>query len=178
MDGVLSVPAMIVFATVCAAACTDLWTFKVPNVLTLPLLVGGVIYHSASSGRIGFQDSIAGALVAFAVLLLPYIAGGMGAGDVKLVTGVGAWVGVPVIIYVLLVSCLAAGTYAMILMLLYGRAPGPWCSFRRKLSRHDESGGPAEQAVEAATQRDDRRRRLVPFAAMVAIGVLANLIWR
>lgn len=179
MDGVPAVPAIIVVVAACVAACTDAWSFTVPNILTLPLLMSGILYHSVMDGRLGFQTSLAGALLAFAVLILPYASGGMGAGDVKLMAGVGAWVGVPTIIYVLLSSCIAAGIYALVLMLMRGSAKELWLQFRLMGLRRGAVGKHFHgEGVESETRRDDRRQRLIPFAAMVALGVLATLVWR
>ena len=35
----------------------------------------------------------------------------------------------------------------------------------------------ADDRVETEVLRTDRRRRLIPFAAMVAIGLIATLLW-
>ena len=179
MDGVLGIPAIIVVVVVCIAACTDLWSFKVPNILTLPFLVSGVIYHSMVHCTIGFQSSLGAALFAFGALILLYVSGGMGAGDVKLMAGVGAWVGVPAIMVVLLSSSIAAGAYALLLVLVHGRAWETCSDFRLIWPRLGVAGRHVhgEERVEAKTQRADRRQRLIPFAVMVALGVLATLVW-
>ena len=45
------------------------------------------------SGWEGFFGSLAGIAIGFAVLILPYLMGILGAGDVKLLMGIGAWIG-------------------------------------------------------------------------------------
>ena len=56
-----------------------------------------------------------------ALLLPAYAIGGMGAGDVKLLAGVGAWVGVTDTLYAFCVSAIVGGVIA-VLMVLYRRA--------------------------------------------------------
>src|SRR5262245_48167733 len=97
-------------------AVTDLWQFRVHNLLTLPLLVSGLIYQSVTEGTPGLVNGLLGALFGFSALVLFCVVGGMGAGDVKLLAGVGAWLGMPLTFYVFIGSSLAAGVYAMVLL--------------------------------------------------------------
>jgi len=78
--GQTAVPVIVVLVAAFVAAATDIWKFKVYNVLTLPLLVSGLLYHAF---RAELADSLLGVLFGFAALIVLYIIGGMGAGDVK-----------------------------------------------------------------------------------------------
>jgi prepilin peptidase CpaA len=103
----------------------------------------------------------------------------MGAGDVKLLAGVGAWLGMPLTFIVFLASALAAGVYAIVLVLVYGRFRETWVNLKivwhrlAAISRHLG----AEDHIEAEVGRSDRRTRLIPFGAMVAVGLIALLVW-
>src|SRR5690242_9150696 len=93
---VLQVPLIPAFITLAAAAIAtvmDLWKFKVYNALTVPLLLGGLAYHGLAHGSGAFLGSLSGAAFGFAVLIVFYAMGGMGAGDVKLMAAIGAWLG-------------------------------------------------------------------------------------
>jgi len=70
------------------AAITDFRSRIIPNWLTLPAIVGGLAYHAAVNGLSGFIFGLEGVLLGFALLILFYLAGGMGAGDVKLLGAV------------------------------------------------------------------------------------------
>jgi len=172
-------PAVVVILASIAAAASDLRRLRVYNVLTLPLILGGVIYHVWLRGSVGFVDCLLGITISGGMMLIPYLLGGIGAGDVKLVAGVGAWLGVPVTVCVLVASSLAAGVYAVVLLLRYGGVQGTVQSFQilyYKVKALGNHIGP-EENIEAILNSPDRYRRVVPFGAMVAIGVLVVIWW-
>ena len=75
------------------ASIKDLFSFRIPNWLTYPALAAGISYFSITKGYEGFLFSLAGALTGFGLLVIPYIIGGTGAGDVKLLGAVGSFLG-------------------------------------------------------------------------------------
>jgi prepilin peptidase CpaA len=175
VDQVQAVPIIIVLLAALFTAVTDLWKFKVYNILTVPLLISGFVYHSVVGGMSGFGSSLLGAVFGFAVLLIFYVMGGMGAGDVKLMAAIGAWLGLPLTFHVFIASSLAAGVYSVALLVFGQSLAETWTNFQILwlrmvvLGRHMGTG----QRVEAAVNRPDRRRHLVPFAAMIMIGMVA-----
>jgi prepilin peptidase CpaA len=72
---------------------SDLKTRKIPNYLTLGAALSGLLYNLACSGLDGLTNGFLGLLLGFGFLILPYILGGMGAGDVKALAALGAWLG-------------------------------------------------------------------------------------
>ena len=86
-------PVWLVTITLVVAAAIDGYKLKVPNWLTFPMILSGWVYNTAAFGWEGLLWSLLGTVVGLALLLPLYSIGGMGAGDVKLLAGVGAWVG-------------------------------------------------------------------------------------
>lgn len=164
------------------AAVIDFRRFRVPNKLTFPLCLSGLVFHAIVSGLTGLQFSLVGIAVGFAVLLIFYITGIMGAGDVKLLAAVGAWIGGANILYVFCIAGIAAGIHSLVALAWQRRlrvVPAVFhvclvqvMTLGRHVSRSD-AGSLAE-----ATQRDDRRRYVMPFAVMIAIGVVVVAVWQ
>ena len=176
MDRIL-LPITIVLGASLIAGVTDLWKFKVHNLLTLPLLFSGLIYHAVWGT--GLANSLLGVLCGSGILLLFYLMGGMGAGDVKLMAAIGAWLGIPYTFYVFVASSLVAALYALGLILVCGRVRETWVNLQIIWYRVAAFGRylGAEDQIEAEVTRADRRRRVIPFGAMVAVGVVAVIVW-
>ena len=98
------------------ASTFDLWQRRIPNALTLPIIVGGIIYWSYLNGLDGFMHSTGGLLLGFAFLLPVYLFGGMGAGDVKLMGAVGSILGPQGVFIAFLYSAIAGGLYALLVL--------------------------------------------------------------
>src|SRR5205823_5865387 len=117
----------------------------------------------------------------FSVLICFYLLGGMGAGDVKLLTAVGAWLGLSLTLAVFLAASLAAGVYVVAVTLFYHTQGDLWANLQiawlriKLLGRHLAS----EQRIEAEVARPDCRGRIIPFAAMIAVGLalILLLVW-
>jgi len=77
----------------CAATFDDLRRRAIANWINLAGLAAGLVYHTASRGLAGLAWSMGGAAVGFAVFLIFYCLGGMGAGDLKLSAAFGALLG-------------------------------------------------------------------------------------
>lgn len=90
------------------AGWSDLKNRRIPNWLTIPSIVAGLLFALAIDGTTGLKYSAIGAAVGFFVFLLPFALGGMGGGDVKLLAAIGTLIGWPLIVWAILLSCVAA----------------------------------------------------------------------
>ena len=90
------------------AAVTDLRARRIPNWLTLTVVLSGVAQSLSSWSLITPKQSLLGLLVGFALTFLLYIVGGRGAGDVKLTAGIGAWTGPWPVIWVFVVAAIVS----------------------------------------------------------------------
>ena len=86
----------------------------IPNFLTLPAMALGLILNLMGRGWInGSLFSIPGLLAGIGLLLLPFVFGQMGGGDVKLMGALGAFLGAYAILNVFLYTTLAGGLFAL-----------------------------------------------------------------
>ena len=84
----------LVALSIAVVACAfDLRTRRIPNWLTFGGAAAGFVFHVVTNGMSGAEGSAGGWALGIALLLAPYWLGGMGAGDVKLVGALGAWLG-------------------------------------------------------------------------------------
>ena len=75
------------------AAVSDLRERRIPNALTFPVFVVGLIWSAWFGGLAGLAESAgASALLALPYIILFVFVGG-GAGDAKLMAAIGAWLG-------------------------------------------------------------------------------------
>lgn len=100
-----------------AAFVTDLRSMKIPNVLTVSSMVLGLLYHGTRGGWEGLAFSLQGLGAGFFIVLLMYWIGAVGAGDVKLFGGIGAWTGVWFTLQSVMYSVLFAGAIALVILL-------------------------------------------------------------
>ncbi len=84
----------IVVGASLVATCTDLWSRRIPNALTLPLFAVGVAQAVVLGGGGGLVDSLTGSLVLACPYVILFVFAGGGAGDAKLMGAIGAWLGI------------------------------------------------------------------------------------
>jgi prepilin peptidase CpaA len=165
---------ILVTGTACSiCAVTDLRHFRVPNVVTLPLIATGLAYQLSTAGWHGLFVGLGGAAFGLAVLVVPYLLGAMGAGDVKLLMGIGSWLGRPMTFDVLLAAVLFGGLYSLCLVVATGRLRRTLADVGTVLARGLQ---PVDVPVREAVNCPERRGRLVPFAAMLALGLLTTIV--
>jgi prepilin peptidase CpaA len=111
----LAIPRDAVLAALLAAAAVIDWrTYRIPNCLTVGGMALGLLGNTAADGLMsGLLPALAGLALGIAVLLPLYALRLMGAGDVKLMAAVGAFVGVPEILYAVLFTFIAGGIAAL-----------------------------------------------------------------
>lgn len=85
--------SLILMCFLAAAAASDIHSRRIPNVLVLSMLVCGLLLHMAYLGGTGILTALSGVLLGFAILIPFYAFGALGAGDVKLLSGAGAFLG-------------------------------------------------------------------------------------
>ncbi|WP_245948199.1 A24 family peptidase [Paenibacillus sambharensis] len=99
-----------------AAFITDIRSMTIPNWLTVPCCAAGLLAHLAAGGWLGLGSALLGVSVGFALMYVLYVFGGVGAGDVKLFSALGAWTGVAGVWGVTMYSILFAGAAGFIIL--------------------------------------------------------------
>jgi prepilin peptidase CpaA len=180
-------PVLVVCVGMLAAAIIDWWKFKVPNKLTFPLILSGWALGLANdfglgAGEGGFVAALAGTALGFLLLLPLYAIGGMGAGDVKMTMGFGAWIGAfyggqeaPwVILYAFCAGAIVGGAIALVMIVVRGRYQDNVKHMREILADVFKLSS-LPQASSKANARRPRWHRL-PYGVPLCIGFLGYLI--
>ncbi|MBL8826274.1 MAG: prepilin peptidase [Planctomycetaceae bacterium] len=157
---------------------------KLPNWLTVPGFAVGVLFHAVRGVMVGgwwglgseLLDCLGGFATGFGILLVMWLVGTGGAGDVKLMGALGAWLGTSMILKVFFVSTMfvvigSVGVlaYAMI-------TAGMERTKQRYLKNAGGSAGNKNSS--AGGVRDARvQRRLMPYGVPVALATWVVLAW-
>jgi prepilin peptidase CpaA len=183
-------PLVVVCAGMVLAAVIDGVAFKVPNWLTLSLVLSGWtlgLLHSfqvpIDAGQGGIGSSMLGTLVGFGLLFPMLAIGGMGQGDVKMQMGFGAWVGAyfpasAAALIVLWAFCLGAiigGIFGLVIMFVRRQFHKNARNFREIVTDLQVmvTVGPGA-AAERANQRRKEWVRL-PYGVPLCVGFLGYL---
>jgi len=163
-------PGLIVVLGAVAGAIADRRGFRLPNRLTLGLLAAGCLWNTCQHHWLGLGHSLTGSLVGAALLLPVYLRGGMGAGDVKMLAAVGAWLGALPVLGVFLVAGLGAGAWSVVILRSRSQVVPPPTPALVSLSSRRDFPDELARRVASPTARQD----LIPFGILIALGVITR----
>ncbi|MEN6464864.1 MAG: prepilin peptidase [Syntrophaceae bacterium] len=115
-------PSLIMVVTVVIAAAFDIRARRIPNWLTASTAAAGILSNCWLAGLQGLAHSTTGMLAGVALLISFYLLGGMGAGDVKLMGAVGAFLGPNGVFTAFLFTAVSGGLYALAIIIMSGRS--------------------------------------------------------
>lgn len=102
---------------VTTSALFDVRTKRIPNNLTLTAIIFGIFLNVIFRKFEGFVFSGLGFLLGLGILLFPFILGGMGGGDVKLMAAIGALKGWRFVLLTTVYSGLVGGIIIIIILI-------------------------------------------------------------
>ena len=161
-------PVKLVCLLLVVAAYIDGRELRVPNWLTFPMVLSGLVYCSCIGGVDGFLSGLAGMSVGLLCLLPLYAVGGMGAGDVKLMAGIGAWLGWQVTLYAFCVSTVVGAAMAIVMVWKQGSFQKHYVNFMVILSEWMQVRDPAELSKIAAERKPSML--LLPYGIPICVG--------
>lgn len=103
----------IVLLLVSAATAFDVRSHRIPNWLVFSGALVGIVYHAFSPYGLGAFSSLKGLVVGLAAFMPLYMLRAMGAGDVKLMAMVGAFLGPASALGAVLTTFIAGGVLAI-----------------------------------------------------------------
>jgi len=145
----------------------DLKTRRIPNYLTFGAALAGLAYNLGVSGWGGLGDGLLGLLLGFGFLIVPYIMGGMGAGDVKALAALGAWLGPTGTLYLFCYMAIAGGLMSLAVLIrkaiLWQKIRQGWVSLFNLLlcqGRDKTVASPPTQIIKG-----------IPYGVAIALGM-------
>ncbi len=135
------------------ASFSDLRRKVVPNYLTYGMTVTGLLLGFLLGGRVGFLNSLLGWAFGGGVFFFFWLMKAIGGGDVKLMAGVGAFLGWPHILDALFLTALCGGVMGLLFIIWKRRSKA-------------ETG---EETVPV-------RKQTLPYGVAIAVGTILSMI--
>ena len=176
----------ILIALIGAALFFDLTRYKIPNFLTFPAIVWGLISYTAIDGLNGLWFSSAGLLLGLAIFFIPFAMGGFGGGDVKLMGAIGALQGWQFVLMAGVLTALIGGVISIVYLIatrrllrvlkkIAGFALAPFFSFLFYIT-NSELFNRISIFFASEKPREANNGRL-PYGIAIALGAIAFLLY-
>ncbi|MAC19893.1 MAG: hypothetical protein CMJ23_09515 [Phycisphaerae bacterium] len=164
------------------AAVTDIRETRIPNWLTLPLILTGLVQAPILGGLPGLGDSAIGMVIASALFIWAYAFFGGGAGDAKFMMGLGLWLGYEAAFVVTVAITIVGFVFSMFGVVIRGDIRDipiviltGWARTGRAVGRvlTGQIIERSAEEIEAATIKGRRRPKgWIPFAPAILGGTL------
>jgi prepilin peptidase CpaA len=167
----MTTPHAVVIALVALSCVTDLRTRRIPNGLTFGATIAAMLFHGITGWTSGLATSVGGWMLGAALFFPMFALRGMGAGDVKLLAAVGAWLGPLPVASVALITTIAGGAIGLVVAVAHGYLRTALMNVWMLLMHWRICG---IQPLPAITLEGARGPRLA-YAVPIAIGTVATL---
>lgn len=142
--------------------------------MTIPTVIIGLLYYVFTLGYEGFLFSGKGFLVGMGLLIIPYLLGGMGAGDVKLLAAIGALMGTSFVFYSFIYTALIGGIIAIILIF---KKRGVRKSFSSLIFNVISIFLFKANLGTMILQKDNNSSISFPYGVAIVLGTLCTFVW-
>lgn len=162
--------------TVAFGAAFDVGTRRIPNFITIGGLAVALVLRLSIGGVEALLSGLLGALLAFLFSFPLFMLKGMGGGDVKLLTAVGAFLGPFGTFVALLATALVGGVIAIAVSLQRRRLGSSLAGtflVMRGLALKAITGG----EVDAVPTLETQDAVTVPYGVAIAVGAVIGLLW-
>jgi prepilin peptidase CpaA len=154
------------------AVSTDLATRRIPNLIPLAGLALALLLALQSPQDNAVFGWLSGALAGLFLFLPFYVLRGMAAGDVKLMSAVGSFVGPTMALHIGITTFIVGGAMAALMLLLSGRllrCLGNLWLLAKGLWQRAHYGTPAPAITSVGG---------IPYAVAIALSTLGTLSWQ
>lgn len=116
----MNISACFAIGVALAACVTDVRTRRIPNALTFGAAAAALVFHAVAPSGQGLTSAVEGWFVGAALMFLPFALRGLGAGDVKLVAALGAWLGPLNAMWLVVYTTIAGGVLSLVVAAFHG----------------------------------------------------------
>ena len=158
----------------CWMAWGDVRSRRIPNYLTLSTALAGLGFQFGVHGWFGLGQGFLGLVLGFALLIGFYLKGGMGAGDVKAMAALGAWLGPLPTLYLFIYMGLAGIPLILLFLLQRGELKAKvrqgWTLLVNRVLLRTQPPSPSPASAPSTSAG-------LPYAVALALG-MALLCWQ
>jgi prepilin peptidase CpaA len=161
---------LLLFALILVCVATDLKNRRIYNYILLPALILALFIAYFNNGWLGIINSFKGLVLGLLLLLVPYLKGGLGGGDVKLLGVIGSIMGPGFVFTTFVFGALLGGFISLFILVHNGRLLSTFVkyfpSFNLIIARHPfilpDSSGNSETLS-------------LPYSIPLALGAMYSL---
>jgi prepilin peptidase CpaA len=165
-------------AVAVAAAIVDVQQHRIPNVITYPAMLAGVLLRTYCFGWKGLLSAVGGFLLAGGIVFVFYAVRAMGAGDLKLLAALGAIVGPRYAVNIIIATGIAGGVLALVYVAYRGQMRATLSNVGAVMKFHAWGGLQAHPELNL----DNPAALRMPYGLAIAAGAVytfvAPLLWK
>jgi len=172
--GYWEITLAVLIPAILYASWVDYSERRVPNWLNAAIALAGLIMQYAFFGWTGVGIGLLGLLVGFGVLIIPWAMHGMGAGDVKLMAAIGAWLGPWLTLVSFAVGAVIGGAAALVMIFSTGRAIHAYTNMQTIMNKCRRLDTAFSNYGGAKTFGDTSQ--LLPYGVPLTVGTIGVLL--